>query len=201
MSSKERLIAAATKLFYRRGFSSVGTKEICEEAGVNKGTFYHFFPSKVALARDALTHYAMTMAERKTKVLASSITAREKLEEVCNIFLSLNRELAQEEEKIHGCLLGNIALELSQADETIGEHINQLLSHSTTGMAILVSELIQEYGIQDAVEPQEGARRIMAYVEGCLMFAKAQNNLDELRNRLDGCISLLRRTPERGERA
>lgn len=193
MNSKEKLITAATKLFYRKGFSAVGTKEICDEAGVNKGTFYHFFPSKVALARDALTHYAMVLAERKMQILGSRNPAREKLDMVCDMFLAANQELAQDSEKIYGCLMGNIALELAQADESIGDHINQLLAHACSSMAILVRELIMEFGINDPVDPEEGARRIMAYVEGCLMFAKSQNNLDELRNRMDGCISLLRK--------
>ncbi len=191
MSSKERLIAAATKLFYRKGFTAVGTKEICQEAAVNKGTFYHFFPSKVALARDALTHYAMLMAEKQTQILSSPGTAREKLELVCGSFLAANQELAEDPDNIHGCLLGNIALEVAQADSKIGEHVNQLMKHSCSGMAILVKELIEEFQVEDPVEPEEGAKRIMAYVEGCLMFAKAHNDIGELRNRLDGCIALL----------
>ncbi|MFT7620659.1 MAG: TetR/AcrR family transcriptional repressor of nem operon [Planctomycetota bacterium] len=190
MGSKENLITAATKLFYRKGYGSVGTKEICEAAGVNKGTFYHFFPSKSALARDALTNYAMIMSEKNSKILANPVSAREKLELVCDSFLAVNHELA-EDDNIHGCLLGNIALELSHADEMVGEHINQLMKHNCAGMALLVQELIEEYQIEDPIEAEEGARRIMAYVEGCLMFAKAHNNLDELRSRLDGCIGLL----------
>ncbi len=193
MSSKERLIAAATKLFYRKGFSAVGTKEICQEAEVNKGTFYHFFPSKVSLAREALTHYSMLMAEKQMHVLATPVSAREKLDLICESFLAANQELAEDPDNIHGCLLGNIALEVAQADASMGEHVNQLMQHSCSGMAILVKELIAEFKIEDAVDPEEGAKRIMAYVEGCLMFAKAHNDIEELRSRMDGCISLLRR--------
>lgn len=47
--AKDRLIAAAMELMYARGYTAVGVQEICDRAGVNKGSFYHFFPSKQAL--------------------------------------------------------------------------------------------------------------------------------------------------------
>ena len=34
---------------YARGCTAVGVDEICRQAGVHKGSFYHFFPSKQAL--------------------------------------------------------------------------------------------------------------------------------------------------------
>ena len=44
--TKQRLLDTAQKLFYARSYEDVGVQEICQEAGVKKGSFYHFFPSK-----------------------------------------------------------------------------------------------------------------------------------------------------------
>ena len=44
--ARDRLIQAAKDLTYARGYTAVGIKDICEEAGVQKGSFYHFFPTK-----------------------------------------------------------------------------------------------------------------------------------------------------------
>jgi AcrR family transcriptional regulator len=40
---------AAVKLFSTRGFRAASVDEICEEAGISKGAFYHHFESKQAL--------------------------------------------------------------------------------------------------------------------------------------------------------
>ncbi len=52
--TKERLVDTAAKLMHARGFNDVGVQEICATAGVQKGSFYHFFKSKGDLAAAAL---------------------------------------------------------------------------------------------------------------------------------------------------
>jgi AcrR family transcriptional regulator len=45
-TGRERLIAAAVELFYRRGFGAVGIDQVIASAGVTKTTFYKHFESK-----------------------------------------------------------------------------------------------------------------------------------------------------------
>src|ERR671919_3168620 len=52
--ARERLVAAAVELFYARGYQGVGIDDLCERAGVRKGSFYYFFPSKRDLVLAAL---------------------------------------------------------------------------------------------------------------------------------------------------
>src|SRR5262245_59750349 len=44
--TRERIIEAAHRLFYRKGYSRVGVDEIAAEAGVTKRTLYYHFKSK-----------------------------------------------------------------------------------------------------------------------------------------------------------
>ena len=48
--ARSRLIESAFALWFRRSYADVGVSEICAAAGVQKGSFYHFFPSKTDLA-------------------------------------------------------------------------------------------------------------------------------------------------------
>jgi TetR/AcrR family transcriptional regulator, transcriptional repressor for nem operon len=48
-NTRDVLIDTAIFLFLGKGYGTVGTAEICRVAGVNKGTFYHFFSSKTDL--------------------------------------------------------------------------------------------------------------------------------------------------------
>lgn len=45
-SARQRILEAATDLFYRQGIRAVGVDAIIQEAGVAKATFYNHFPSK-----------------------------------------------------------------------------------------------------------------------------------------------------------
>lgn len=47
--TRDRILTAARRLFHVNGYTAVGVADICREASVVKGSFYHFFPSKVCL--------------------------------------------------------------------------------------------------------------------------------------------------------
>ncbi len=64
--NREALIQAAARMFRERGIDGVGVAEICKQAGLTHGALYAQFPSKEALAAEALAagvtrgHVAMT---------------------------------------------------------------------------------------------------------------------------------------------
>ena len=60
---RQRLLAAASRLFGRHGYTAVTTVMIAEEAGVSEGTIYHYFGSKDALACTAAARYGRGFAE------------------------------------------------------------------------------------------------------------------------------------------
>lgn len=47
--TREKILSVALKLFSERGFDATGVAEICEQAGLSKGAFYHHFPTKQAV--------------------------------------------------------------------------------------------------------------------------------------------------------
>jgi AcrR family transcriptional regulator len=47
--TRTKIMEAAIKLFSKRGYNKASVDEICEEAGISKGAFYHHFKSKQAL--------------------------------------------------------------------------------------------------------------------------------------------------------
>ena len=52
--ARERLLSSAGELIYALGSQGASVEELCERAGVKKGSFYHFFPSKQELTLAAL---------------------------------------------------------------------------------------------------------------------------------------------------
>lgn len=47
--TRTKIMDSAIKLFSTRGFNAASVDDICEEAGISKGAFYHHFESKRAL--------------------------------------------------------------------------------------------------------------------------------------------------------
>lgn len=55
MSPAQRILAAADRLFYKKGIRAVGVDTVAAEAGVSKRTLYNHYPSKDALIAAYLT--------------------------------------------------------------------------------------------------------------------------------------------------
>ena len=47
--TRSRILESAIKLFSARGFNAASVADICKDAGISKGAFYHHFESKQAL--------------------------------------------------------------------------------------------------------------------------------------------------------
>lgn len=55
--TRNRILEASTHLFSKTGYDATGVAEICQEAGVSKGAFYHHFPTKQAVFIELLNSY------------------------------------------------------------------------------------------------------------------------------------------------
>lgn len=72
ISTKEKLLDAAAKVFLAHGFAAASMDMVRQEAGVSNGSLYHHFPTKALLA-DAL--YAHTLRDFHAALLGP-ITGR-----------------------------------------------------------------------------------------------------------------------------
>ena len=60
---KEELLAAAAKVFSEKGYRTAGVNDIIAEAGVARGTFYHYFESKKEVFLALIERYFSGFAE------------------------------------------------------------------------------------------------------------------------------------------
>lgn len=51
LSTRDKIIFAAIKMFSKRGFSGTSTSEIAKEAGCAEGTIFRYFPKKIDLLK------------------------------------------------------------------------------------------------------------------------------------------------------
>jgi AcrR family transcriptional regulator len=76
---RRRLLAAGLDLVHARGFAASGVKDITDAAGVPKGSFYAYFPSKEASAAAILEHYWADIEMRLLPILDADGLAQERI--------------------------------------------------------------------------------------------------------------------------
>jgi AcrR family transcriptional regulator len=59
--TRARIMESSIKLFSNRGFNAASVDDICEEAGVSKGAFYHHFETKQTLFLALLDGWLQTI--------------------------------------------------------------------------------------------------------------------------------------------
>ncbi|NUL03035.1 TetR family transcriptional regulator C-terminal domain-containing protein [Streptomyces lunaelactis] len=107
---RESLLDAGLTLFHARGFHAVGIKEITDTAGVPKGSFYSYYSSKNAFVAAVLDSFWAGIVRHHGPILTDPSTPP--VRRLVEFFEALTRDNAKRGFAL-GCLLGNLALELS----------------------------------------------------------------------------------------
>lgn len=178
--TRRRLVATAAQLWHAKSYGDVAVNEICEQAGVHKGTFYHYFPSKsdVAVAvLDARREQASTLVfgpVLEAEAAASPLTRLEKLTEAQYL---LQVGLQSDVGVVVGCPVGNLALELSTQDERVRERCVELFDEWISLIEPLLAEAVA-VGEIPPIDVTRAAMAVVAYIEGVLLLAKTRNDID-----------------------
>ena len=171
------------ELVYARGYSSVGVKELCGAAGVKKGSFYHFFRSKRELLWEVITRF--TEANRRRRAETMGLPPLDRIQRIFRLIFEHHRALFEKSGKIQGCSIGNLAVELSTRDEVIGERLRASFQEWVDYFASALQEAM-DTGVISEVDPDVSAQAILAYLEGILLLAKTQNDIELLRRLTHG---------------
>lgn len=76
-ATRDKLIRAASKVFYKKGYYGSTINDITRTAGVGSGTFYLHFDSKLALYRFLLTEYGKRIRVNSTAAIKGVKSRRE----------------------------------------------------------------------------------------------------------------------------
>lgn len=77
--TKERIFQAAKRILQRDGYEQLSIKNICEEAGVSNGSFYHHFKTK----DDLLSYYIEDQPVTILRILTCRKAEDAKSDRIC----------------------------------------------------------------------------------------------------------------------
>jgi len=182
--TQQRILLAARELIHSRSYADVGVAAICDHAGVKKGSFYHFYPSKQELTLAVLDTYFIDMKEQLIdKAFISDIPPLARLKRMSQLAYEFQKELKKQTGHVLGCPFGNLATELSTQDEAIRSKVGQIFTklQSSIRQVILLAQQDGEIG---NVDSDATAEAMLAYFEGIVMLAKTRNDPEVIRHLL-----------------
>ena len=85
--TKERIFRAAKRILKKKGYEEISIKNICEEAGVSNGSFYHHFKTK----DDLLSYYIEEQPSIRPELLELPKDAAEAKAAIVQVYLNYVR--------------------------------------------------------------------------------------------------------------
>jgi TetR/AcrR family transcriptional repressor of nem operon len=175
--TKVNLLNSAIELIGTRSYNAVGVQELCEHAGVKKGSFYHYFPSKRDLTLAALDRiWGKFKDETLDPIFSSGASTLEKFETL----LAKSYEYQSSQKDCTGCMtgcgFGNLALELSTQDEEIRKKIEEIFCEWTKYLEKVILQAVEEGVLPSETDPAATSLAMVAYIEGVYLLGKTFND-------------------------
>ena len=152
----ERILKAATRLFYDEGIRAVGVDAIAAAAGVTKRTLYYHFPSKDALVAAYLDRWARSVPDAPDLSRDAAVAA------ILGRFRELQAWFGTD--RFRGCPFVNAVTEVGADNEPAVE----LARTFKAGRRAWFATLLTRAG---ASNPEALAAQMMVLVDGAIVSA------------------------------
>src|SRR5437868_1598977 len=132
--ARERLMEAIAELIWTGSYGATTIDQICEKAGVKKGSFYYFFKSKADLAEEAIE---VEWAKYRTVldgVFSASIAPLERLKKYCEMEYKHQCELKKEHGYVLGCPLCTLGAEVSTQESGFRKKVEEIMRKARSYM-------------------------------------------------------------------
>lgn len=188
--ARERLMDAVSELIFRGSYGATTIDQICDKAGVKKGSFYYFFKSKADLAEAALEIGWQKHQAELDKVFSASLPAVERFRRFCEMTWNDQSEMQRLHGFVLGCPICTLGAEVSTQEQNLREKCDSIMRKIRLYIesAIRDGQADGSFAIRDV---QATTTVLFAYMEGLLTQARIQNNLELFKAMPEGIFSIL----------
>jgi len=138
---RDHILATGQRIMAGKGFSAVGLNEILTDAGVPKGSFYHYFSSKEAFGVDMLARYFDDyLAELDATLSQPGLTMAQRL---MNYW-----QLWRESQSFSDCQGKCLAVKLGAEVADLSDSMRGTLQTGTAGIIVRLADAL-EAGVED----------------------------------------------------
>ena len=179
--SRTRLLNAALRVVRTKGYVASTVDDICAEAGVTKGSFFHHFKSKDDLALSAVAYWGeMTEA---FFAAAPYHHAKDPLERLLG-YVDFRREILRGDLPDYTCFLGTLLQEIHTTRPDIRAACD---TGTATHIAIIARDIEAAKALYAPDAPwsaESVGYFIQSVLQGAFIFAKAKQDPEVVRESL-----------------
>lgn len=186
-SKKEELLQKATELFRTQGFHATSVDDVCAATGVTKGTFFHYFKSKEALAQACLEEWKCMVAQMEQH--APFMKERDPLKKVLR-YLDFFLSAVSHPDQIQSCLAGTVVQEVWDTHPNLKNAANACFTASGDHFAKLLKDAAKHYG--KTVDAKALSDLYLATFQGSLILYKGSGDIRVFRRNFGLLKSFIR---------
>ncbi len=172
LTAREKLLEAALGVIRAQGYAATTVDDLCEQAGVTKGAFFHHFPTKDALAVAAADYWS----EKTSALFAGADYHRhdDPLDRVL-AYIDFRKELIRGAIPDFTCLVGTMVQEAYGASDDIREACRRSIEGHAEKLEADIAAALADYDVH-GVTAKSLALYTQASLQGAFILAKATND-------------------------
>ncbi|MFC4810627.1 TetR/AcrR family transcriptional regulator [Paenibacillus sp. GCM10023250] len=182
MLKLQEIIKVSRSIIYYKGYQATSISDILDGAHIGKGQFYHYFSSK----RDLGLAVVDDLVKEWERDVFEGIFAAD-LDPVVKLNKMLDRTLTIHTDEESGCPAGNLAIEMSEHDETFRLKVHYIFDRWISSIEGALSELKERGHLTSDIDAKQHARAIVSMIEGAILLKKSQKEVGFLTNAI-ACI-------------
>jgi len=134
---RDHILATGQRIMAAKGFSAVGLNEILKDAGVPKGSFYHYFGSKEAFGADILARYFEDyLAELDSTLRLSGLNMAQRLMKYWQVW--------RESQSFSDCQGKCLAVKLGAEVADLSDSMRLTLKSGTSGIIARLADALEK---------------------------------------------------------
>ena len=186
-STREAILAAATRLIHVHGYNHTSLDDVLRESGVGKGNFYYHFKSKEDLGYAILDEIVVSFLERTLAPCFADHAGAPLAQIRC--FLDRLLEAQRARNCVGGCPLGNLAAELSDVHEGFRTRLASVFSAWQLRLTDALDVGRRRGDVGPECRPEAVAHFLVASLEGAILLTKLTKDIVVM----EQCVTELKR--------
>jgi TetR/AcrR family transcriptional repressor of nem operon len=182
--TRQRLIDTAQALIWKSSYGAVSVDDICKAADVKKGSFYHYFPSKVDLAVATMEESHAQLKVIYDECFSPGIGPLARFEKLADAVYQAQVETAAKYGMVCGCPCASMSSEMACQEDSVRNKFEEISRRQERYYETALRDLVADGLLPGDTDVRAKAEEIYAYFLGQLTMARIQNSLESLKQNL-----------------
>lgn len=180
--NRTKLIETGADLMWQAGYTATSPRQVIVASGVGQGSFYHHFPTKVALGIAAIGANAADILAGTQRALSGDEPGA----------IRLRSYLLGDRNALAGCKIGGLTYDQAVVeDAALIEPISTAFQQISELLESAISDAQQEGAVRGDIPAAALATMVISVVQGGYVVSRARYDADLLREAAEAAYALL----------